>query len=70
MGCLKLEFQEIPVKVGEEYTVKILSTGKRGDGVAKVNGFVVFIPNTKKGDEVKIKITKVLRNFAFGELIP
>ena len=58
-----------PVKVGEEYTVKIINVGKRGDGVAKIEGFVVFIPKARKGEEVKVKITKVLRNFAFAEKV-
>ncbi len=58
-----------PVKEGETYDVKIEDIGKEGDGVAKVNNFVVFIPNTKVGDEVEIKVTKVLRTLAFGEVV-
>ncbi len=58
-----------PVKEGEKYDVKIEDVGKEGDGVAKVNNFVVFIPNTKVGDEVTIKVTKVLRTLAFGEVV-
>ncbi len=58
-----------PVNEGETYDVKIEDIGKEGDGVAKVNNFVVFIPNTKVGDEVTIKVTKVLRTLAFGEVL-
>ncbi|MCW1300875.1 MAG: TRAM domain-containing protein [Candidatus Parvarchaeota archaeon] len=58
-----------PVKVGEEHTVKIISVGKRGDGVAKIENFVIFVPHTKKGDEVRVKITKVLGDFAFAEKV-
>ncbi len=58
-----------PVKEGERYDVKIEDIGKEGDGVAKVNNFVVFIPNTKVGDEVKIEVTKVLRTLAFGQVV-
>ena len=38
----------IPVKVGEEYDVKIEAMSKRGDaGVAKIEGMVIFVANTK-----------------------
>jgi len=58
-----------PVKEGDEMSVKIEAVGEKGDGIAKVNNFVVFVPNTKQGDLVKVKITKVLRNMAFAEVI-
>ncbi|MCD6559422.1 deoxyribonuclease [Thermococci archaeon] len=58
-----------PVKVGERYTVKIESLGNSGDGIARVKGFVIFVPNTKVGDEVEIVINSVKRKFAFGEVI-
>ncbi len=58
-----------PVKVGDEINVKIESVGEKGDGVAKVKGFVIFVPNTQEGDEVKIKITRVLRKVGFGEVL-
>ncbi len=58
-----------PVHVGEEVDVKIEAVGEKGDGIAKVKGFVIFVPNTKAGDEVKVKITKVLRKVGFGEVV-
>lgn len=58
-----------PVKVGDEVNVKIEAVGEKGDGVAKIKGFVIFVPNTREGDEVKIKITRVLRKVGFGEVL-
>lgn len=58
-----------PVHVGEEVDVKIEAVGEKGDGIAKVKGFVIFVPHTKAGDEVKVKITKVLRKVGFGEVV-
>ncbi len=58
-----------PVKVGDEVNVKIEAVGEKGDGVAKVKGFVIFVPNTREGDEVKIRITRVLRKVGFGEVL-
>jgi predicted RNA-binding protein with TRAM domain len=60
---------EKPVKVGEEYDVEIKETGTKGDGIARVKNFVVFVANGKKGDKCKIKITQVARRFAIGEKV-
>lgn len=58
-----------PVKVGEELDVTIEALAEKGDGVAKKNGFVLFVPNTKVGDRVKIRVNKVLRKVGFAEVI-
>jgi len=58
-----------PVNEGEEYDVKIEDMGRDGDGIAKVEGFIVFVSGAKKGEEVKIKINSVRRNFAFAEVV-
>jgi predicted RNA-binding protein with TRAM domain len=48
--------------------VNIVETSKRGDGIARVRGFVIFVPNTKPGDKVKVKITRVSRSYAVAEV--
>ena len=58
-----------PVSDGEELDVKIEAVGEKGDGIAKKDGFVLFIPNTKQGDEVRVKITRVLPKVGFAEVI-
>lgn len=42
---------------------------KKGDGVTRVQGYVIFISNAKEGQQVKIKITTIRPNFAIGELV-
>lgn len=59
--------QAPPVSAGEELDVMIESVGEKGDGVAKKRGFVIFIPRAQKGEELHIKITKVLKNVSFAE---
>ncbi len=59
--------QTPPVNVGEELDVLIESVGEKGDGVAKKQGFVIFVPKAQKGEQLHIKITKVLKNVAFSE---
>ena len=63
------EYQEkvAPVKVGESYDVSIDDLAKEGDGIARVEGFVIFVPQTKVGDKVKITVNKVMRKFAIAE---
>jgi len=58
-----------PVSVGDEIVVEIIGLSKRGDGVAKVKGYVIFIPHAKIGDRVKVKITTIKPSFALGEII-
>jgi predicted RNA-binding protein with TRAM domain len=60
---------EKPVKIGETYDVEINEVGSRGDGIARVKNFVVFVSDTKKGEKCKIKITQVRRRFATGEKV-
>ena len=61
--------EEAPVRAGEEHEVSISAVGEKGDGIARVRGFVLFIPGVKKGDYVKIRITKVLKSVGFAEVV-
>jgi len=58
-----------PVKVGEEYDVEINEVGSRGDGIARIKNFVVFIGGAKQGEKTRIKITEVRNRFAIGEKV-
>ncbi|MDE1861265.1 MAG: TRAM domain-containing protein [Candidatus Micrarchaeota archaeon] len=57
-----------PVKVGDEVEVKIEAVASKGDGIAKKDGFVIFIKGAKEGDTVKVRISDVKERFAIGEL--
>lgn len=59
----------VPVEEGKVYDAKIEDIGREGDGLARIQNFVVFVPGTKVGDEIKVKITKVHRRMAFGEIV-
>ena len=61
--------QTAPVNVGDELEVTIEAVGAKGDGVAKVKGFVLFIPGVKEGEHVKVRVTKVLRKLGFAEVV-
>ncbi len=61
--------QVAPISEGETHEVSIKSVGEKGDGIARINGFVVFVSGTKKGDYVKVKITKVLPKVGFAQVL-
>ena len=60
---------EAPVKKNQEYIVDIIDNGFEGEGIAKIDDFTIFIPNSLKGEKVKILILKVLSSYAFGKVI-
>ena len=61
--------QEKPVKEGETYDVEILEVGSKGDGIAKIQNFVIFVPGTQKGQKVKVRITQVRSSSAVAEVV-
>jgi predicted RNA-binding protein with TRAM domain len=63
------DFSPKPVEVGKEYDVEIQETSRRGDGIARIEGLVVFVPNTKPGDKLRIKVTNISRRFAEAEVV-
>jgi len=58
-----------PVEVGKEYDVTISETSRRGDGVAKVDGFVIFVTGGKQGEKTRIKVTQVGPRFASAVIV-
>ena len=60
---------QIPVEKNKEYIVEIIDNGFQGEGIAKIEDFTIFIPNTIKGEKVKILVVKVLSSHAFGKII-
>ena len=58
-----------PVKEGEIVTVTIDSMGAKGDGLARIKGFVLFVTGVKQGETVTVRVTKVLQKLGFAELV-
>lgn len=57
------------IQKNQEYIVKIIDNGFEGEGIAKIDGFIIFIPGAIKGEKVKILIVKVLSSHAFGKIL-
>lgn len=58
-----------PVETGKEYEVQVTETSRQGDGIARVQGFVIFVKGAKVGQKAKVKITNVGARFATAELV-
>jgi predicted RNA-binding protein with TRAM domain len=57
-----------PVSEGEVVEVEIDDLGSKGDGIARVEGFVVFVPGGEVGETYDVEVTSVGNKFAFAEI--
>ena len=62
-------FRQPPVKAGDEYDVEISDVAAKGDGIARIEGFIIFVAGTSKGDKCRIKIREVRHRFAIGDKV-
>ena len=58
-----------PIKENEVHNLICEGVGEKGDGICKVDGFVIFVKEAKQGESYNVKITKVLQKVAFGEIV-
>ncbi|MBR8829090.1 MAG: 23S rRNA (uracil(1939)-C(5))-methyltransferase RlmD [Gomphosphaeria aponina SAG 52.96 = DSM 107014] len=54
---------------GNQVEVEITDLSNSGDGVGRVDGRVVFVPNTVTGDRVLVRLVRIKPEYAFGKLI-
>ena len=62
-------FKRCPVETGKQYKVDITETSPQGEGVARIEGFVIYVANAKPGDHVRIKITRIGVMTAYAEIV-
>ena len=58
-----------PVEIGKEYEVQITEISRKGDGIARIQGFVIFVKNGQVGQNVKVKVTHIGSTFATAEIV-
>lgn len=56
-------------KKNEEYVVTIEDTGTGGEGIAKIDGYTLFVKDAVRGDRCRVRITKAHTGFAYARLI-
>jgi predicted RNA-binding protein with TRAM domain len=58
-----------PVESGKEYDVQVTEISRKGDGVARIQGFIVFVKGGRVGQKTKVRVTHVGDRFATAETI-
>lgn len=56
-----------PIETGDTIEVDIVNEGDEGDGVAKVDGYTLFVADADEGETVEVEVTDVKPNFGFAE---
>ncbi|WP_440990336.1 23S rRNA (uridine(2552)-2'-O)-methyltransferase [Haloarchaeobius baliensis] len=56
-----------PVRPGDTLEVTIEDVGSEGDGIAKVEGFTLFVDGADAGETVEVEVTEVKPRFGFAE---
>ena len=67
-GGQRFDDRPKPVETGKEYDVSITEISRKGDGIARIEGFVIFVKGGQVGQNVKVKITQVGGRFATADL--
>ena len=58
-----------PVREGDQLDVDIEDVGSEGDGIAKVEGYTLFVSGTEAGETVEVRVTDVKPRFGFAERV-
>ena len=68
-GGRRFDDRPKPVENGKEYDVSITEISRKGDGIARVEGFVIFVKGGQVGQNTKVKITQVGGRFATANVV-
>lgn len=61
--------QHVPIKKNDEIDVIFEDLTHDGKGVAKVDGYPLFVAGVLPGEKAKIKVTKLNKGYGFGSLV-
>ncbi len=57
------------MKIGDKYKIKIIDEDNIGNGIAKIDNFVIFIKSALKDEEIEIEIIKINKHYAVGKIL-
>lgn len=57
------------IELNKEYNVVIKDEDNKGNGITRINDFVLFVPNSFKDEELTIKVIKLSKRFGIGSLV-
>ena len=58
-----------PVSTGDSVEVDVVDVGDEGDGIAKVDGYTLFVPGAEVGTTIEVRVTDVKPRFGFAERV-
>ena len=58
-----------PVRAGDTVEVDVEDVGREGDGIAKVEGYTLFVPGAEQGETLEVRVTDVKPRFGFAERV-
>lgn len=61
--------EEPLLQEGKVVEAMIQDIGKKGDGIARLDKYIIYVPGTAKGSQVKVQIEKVVGTVAFGRVV-
>jgi len=64
-----VQTQDEALKEGKTYDLTIKDIGRKGDGVAYFDKYVIYVAGAVKGSNVKVKIEKISGTVAFGQIL-
>ena len=56
------------MKINDIYEVTINDEDDVGNGITRIDNFVVFVPYALKDEKIKVKIIKLNKRFATGKI--
>ena len=62
-------FKRCPVELGEELEVEVTELSPKGEGIARSQGFVIYVADTKPGDRAKIRVIRITEKAAIAQVI-
>ena len=57
------------LQAGRIYTGTVEGYSSEGQGIVRLDGAVVFVPRSVRGETIDLRITKVLKSMALGEIV-
>ena len=60
---------DAPVNEGDVFEAEVVDEGDEGDGVVRVDGYVLFVEDASEGEAVEVRVTELKPSFGFAERV-
>lgn len=60
---------QTPLQKNQQFQIQIIDIGTSGEGVGKIEDFIVFVPGTLPGDTIEVRLLKVKKSYGYGKMI-